>query len=83
MTIFKVLIILILPIIVFSEEYTPPKLNLLERKEVNIEMKNNSNRLSDSEIFKERTPSSSDARSDFGEVEHWKIQEIIDRYDSH
>ena len=83
MTIFKALIILIFPIIVLSEEYTPPKLNLLDREEANIEMKKNSNGLSESEIFKERTPSSNGQRSDSGEVEHWKIQEIIDRYDDH
>ena len=83
MTIFKALIILIFPIIVFSEEYIPPKLNLVDREQANIEMKKNSNGLSSSEILKERTPSSNGQKSDFGEVEHWKIQEIIDRYDDH
>ena len=66
-----------------SEEYSAPELKLSERETVEIDEDAHNSRGLLSEINKERSPSSSAQQQRPEQLEHWKIQEIIDRYDEH
>ena len=66
-----------------SEEYSSPGFELIEREEVEIDHNFNDGQEFSSDIYKERKPSSKKWQDHSEEIEHWKIQEIIDRYDTH
>ena len=86
MKFFKLLaftIIVTNPIVSTSEEYSSPGFELIDREEIEIDTNANDDQAFSSDVYKERKPSSKKWQGSSDKIEHWKIQEIIDRYDAH
>ncbi len=87
MKIFNVIFVLFTSTYSFSiqsQQYTAPSFELIQREKVDLDQNIDNTRGNFSIEEGERSPSSSkNARHEANEVEHWKIQEIIDRYDEH